>query len=237
MPDVSVVIPAMNEEETIASCIERVKRVFNDYHISGEIVVADNSSDRTPEIARTLGTKVVTPDKLGYGNAYLFGFSHASGKWLVMGDGDGTYNFGELPKLLEPIQKGEADFVIGSRFKGRMEKGAMPWLHRYLGNPVLTWLQNRVFRLHLSDGNSGFRVITKEGYTKMELKPLNLEFAPQMNREAARQGLRIKEVPISYHIRKRPSKLGTFYHGWKNLQFILSHVGDRFQRNDVRGTR
>ena len=120
MPELSVVIPTKNEEKSIGICIEKIQKVFNEHHIDGEIIIADNSTDKTPEIAKRLGAKVIVPDKLGYGNAYRFGFEHTSGDYIVMGDGDNTYDFMDIPRLLEPLKKGEADLVLGSRFKGEI---------------------------------------------------------------------------------------------------------------------
>ena len=140
MKQVSVVIPTKNEEKSIGICIEKIQRVFNEHHIDGEIIVADNTTDNTLEIAKRLGVKVIVPDELGYGNAYRFGFARASGDYIVMGDGDNTYDFMDIQRLLEPLKKGEADLVLGSRFKGEIKKGAMPWHHQYIGNPVLTWI-------------------------------------------------------------------------------------------------
>ena len=131
-------VPSLNEERTIGICINKIREVFEKYGIDGEIIVVDSSDDKTPHIAKSLGAKVVTPDRKGYGYAYLYGFKHASGKYLILGDADNTYDFLEIPKLLEPLMKDEADLVIGSRFKGEIKGGAMPWLHRYIGNPILT---------------------------------------------------------------------------------------------------
>ncbi len=220
-PEVSVVIPSMNEEETIGICIEKVKRVFKEYNINGEIIVADNSTDRTPEIARSLGAKVVTPDRKGYGYAYLYAFRHARGKYIVIGDADNTYDFLEMPKLLEPLFKGEADFVIGSRFKGKILKGAMPLLHKYVGNPLLTFLLNVFFKTKVSDSHSGFRAFTREALEKMNLRCHGMEFASEMIIEAARKGLRIVEVPITYYPRAGDSKLRSFSDGWRHLKFML----------------
>ncbi len=221
MPEVSVVIPSMNEEDTIGICIEKVKKVFKDYNIDGEIIVADNSTDRTPEIAKSLGAKVVTPDKKGYGYAYLYGFRFAKGRYIVIGDADNTYDFLEMPKLLEPLFKDEADLVIGSRFKGEIKKGAMPWLHRYIGNPLLTFLLNLFFKAGVSDAHSGFRAFTKEALEKMDLKSHGMEFASEMIIEAVRKGLRIVEVPITYYPRAGESKLKSFSDGWRHLRFML----------------
>ncbi len=225
MPEVSVVIPSRNEKETIKACIERLKKVFSDYHIDGEIIVADNSTDKTPEIAEALGVKVVTPDKLGYGYAYLYGFSHASGEYLVMGDADNTYDFGAVPRLLEPLQKAEADFIIGSRFKGRIENGAMPKLHQYIGNPAITWLFNRIFGAKLSDACSGMFALTRQTWDKIEVRAESWDFNQEMLLSVLKNKLRIKEVPITYHPRRGGrSKLTSFQGGWQNLKFLVSHL-------------
>ena len=221
VPEVSVVIPSMNEEETIGICIEKVKKVFKEHNIDGEIIVADNSTDRTPEIARSLGARVVTPDKRGYGYAYLYGLRYARGRYIVIGDADNTYDFLEMPKLLEPLFKGEADFVLGSRFKGRILNGAMPPLHKYIGNPVLTFLLNLFFKAGVSDAHSGFRAFTRDALEKMNLKCHGMEFASEMIIEAARRGLRIAEVPITYYPRMGDSKLRSFSDGWRHLKFML----------------
>jgi len=151
MTEVSVVIPTKNEEASIGTCIEKIQRVFAEHQIDGEIIVADNSTDRTPEIAKRPGVRVVVPDEHGYGNAYRFGFAQASGDYIVMGDGDNTYDFMDIPGLLEPLKSGEADLVMGSRFKGEIKKGAMPWHHQYIGNPFLTWIFNRAHGSNISD--------------------------------------------------------------------------------------
>jgi glycosyltransferase involved in cell wall biosynthesis len=221
MLKVSVVIPTLNEEDSIGICIDKIKKVFEEYEISGEIIVADNSLDRTPEIARSKGAKVVTPDERGYGSAYLYAFKHAKGEDIVIADGDNTYDFREIPELLEPLKKGEADMVIGSRFKGEIKKGAMPWLHRHIGNPVLTGFLNLFFNAKISDAHSGFRAFKKEALDRMNLKSNGMEFASEMIMEAVRQKLRIKEVPITYYPRGGASKLSSFSDGWRHLKFML----------------
>lgn len=221
MVEVSVIIPSLNEEKTIGICIEKVKKVFEKYNIDGEIIVSDNSTDRTPDIARSLGAKVVTPDKRGYGYAYLYALRHARGKYIVIGDADDTYDFSEIPKLLELLKNGDADIVIGSRFKGEIKKGAMPWLHRYIGNPLLTWLLNLFFKAGISDAHSGFRAFKREALEKMRLRCRGMEFASEMIIEAVRRGLRIKEVPITYYPRHGESKLSSFRDGWRHLKFML----------------
>ena len=127
--DVSVILPALNEEHTIGECIIKIQKVFHDHEINGEIIIADSSDDQTPAIARSLGAQVITPEKSGYGNAYLTAFRHARGHYILMGDADNTYDFYEIPELIEPLKNG-ADFVIGSRFKGTIHLGSMTPLHR-----------------------------------------------------------------------------------------------------------
>ena len=221
MVDVSVIIPSLNEEKSIRICIEKVKKVFREYNMDGEIIVSDNSTDRTPEIARSLGAKVITPDKRGYGYAYLYALKYARGKYIIIGDADNTYDFLEIPKLLEPLKKGEADLVIGSRFKGKILPGAMPWLHKYIGNPILTWFLNVFFKAGVSDAHSGFRAFTREALEKIKLRCHGMEFASEMIIEAVRRGLRIKEVPITYYPREGESKLSSFRDGWRHLKFML----------------
>ena len=156
-PHLSVVLPALNEEETVGECIARIQRVFADRGIEGEIIIADSSTDRTPSIARDLGATVVRPAKRGYGNAYLAGLARARGELVAIGDADNTYDFLELPLLLDRMEETGADMVFGSRLRGEIKEGAMPWLHQYIGNPLLTWLLNVVFHTHISDAHSGFR--------------------------------------------------------------------------------
>jgi len=219
-PALSVVLPSLNEEVTIADCITRIRRVFADLGIEGEIVIADSSHDRTPEIAASLGAVVVRPEKMGYGNAYLAGFARARGTYVVIGDADNTYDFLEIPKLLAPLDAG-ADMVLGSRLHGTILPGAMPALHRYIGNPLLTWLLNRVFHTHISDAHTGFRAIRRDALECLHLKTGGMEFASEMIIEAALAGLRIEEVPITYHPRLTPSKLQSFSDGWRHVRFML----------------
>jgi glycosyltransferase involved in cell wall biosynthesis len=220
LPTVSVILPALDEELTIANCIKKIQTVFADYSIDGEIIVADASTDRTAEIARSLGAIVIHPEKNGYGNAYLAAFKHARGKYLVLGDSDDTYDFLEIPRLLAPLKNG-ADFVIGSRFKGTIHAGSMTPLHRYIGNPVLTWMVNWIFHTRFSDTHSGFRAITKVALDRLKLKTGGMEFASEMLIMASRENLRIEEVPIDYYPRNAPSKLHSFADGWRHIRFVL----------------
>ncbi|MCK4735769.1 MAG: glycosyltransferase family 2 protein [Methanophagales archaeon] len=221
MPEVSVVMPSRNEEGTIGGCIEKVKKVFSENHIEGEIIIADNSTDKTAEIALSLGATVITPEKKGYGNAYLAGLPHAKGDFIVIADADGTYDLLEMQKFLEPLIKGEADFIMGNRFGGNILKDAMPKLHRYIGNPILTKILNWLFKIRISDAHCGMRAFTKEAYERMNLRTGGMEFASEMIIEAAKKNLRIKEIPITYYPRVSPSKLHPFSDAWRHLRFMM----------------
>lgn len=219
-PDISVILPTLNEESTIGVCIQKIQQVFREMGIRGEIIVSDSSTDKTPEIAQAMGASVVHPLHRGYGYAYLEGFSHARGKYIVIGDADNTYDFLELPLLTRELDQG-ADLVIGSRFKGEIKEGAMIPLHRYIGNPLLTWVLNRVFDTDFSDTHSGFRAIRADALKKLNLQSWGMEFASEMLISASREGLKITEVPITYYPRETPSKLSSFTDGWRHVRFIL----------------
>ena len=218
--EVSVILPALDEELTISECIRKIRQVFLDNGISGEVIVADSSTDRTAEIARSLGAQVLPVATRGYGNAYLAGFGAAHGRYLVMGDSDNTYDFSELNKLLTPLRNG-VDLVIGSRFLGTIHENSMTPLHRYLGNPSLTVLLNFIFHTHFTDTHSGFRAITREAYDRLHMRTGGMEFASEMLVMASKENLRIEEVPINYYPRIAPSNLHSFGDGWRHIRFVL----------------
>jgi glycosyltransferase involved in cell wall biosynthesis len=220
MPSLSFVMPSMDEEETIRICIEKAQHILKKYNLDGEIIVADNSSDRTAEIAVAMGAKVIGPIK-GYGNAYLKGLALAKGNYIAISDADNTYDLLELDKFLDPLMAGDADFVIGTRIKGDIKKKAMPWLHQYIGNPLLTEMLNFLFKTKISDAHCGMRAFTKEAIEKMNLKTHGMELASEMVIEAAKCGLKIKEVPITYYARRAPSKLNSFKDGWRHVRFMM----------------
>jgi glycosyltransferase involved in cell wall biosynthesis len=219
-PYVSFILPALNEELTIADCIEEIKTVLYENNISAEIIVSSSSTDRTDEIAENLGARVIRPEKKGYGNAYLFAFKEVSGEIIVILDADGTYDIKKIPEFIKEIESG-SDFVMGSRLKGKIMKGAMPPLHQYIGNPVLTWMLNRVFKTNISDAHCGMRAIRKDALDSLNLKTPGMEFASEMIIEAARKNLKISEVPIDYYPRKAPSNLHSFADGWRHVRFML----------------
>ena len=226
-PVISVVMPCLNEEATIARCVEKAFCGIERAGLPGEVVVADNgSTDRSVEIAEAGGARVVLVPRRGYGNAYLAGFAAARGRYLVMGDADDTYDFTELSRLITPLQNETHDYVLGSRFRGEILPGAMPWLHQYIGNPVLTWVLNRLFGLRISDAHSGMRAFTCEAYERMQLQSTGMEFASELIVNAAQAGLRITEVPITYYPRGGESKLRSFRDGWRHLRFMLLRSPD-----------
>jgi glycosyltransferase involved in cell wall biosynthesis len=219
--EVSVILPALDEEGTIGECIRKILSVFSANTINGEIIVSDSSSDRTPYIARELGARVIHPKKRGYGNAYHEGFAEAEGEILVIGDADNTYDFTVIPTLIQPIRDKTADIVIGSRLKGKILPGSMPFLHQYLGNPLLTILLNITFGTHFSDCHSGMRAISREAYDKLALHTGGMEYASEMLIEVAKKDLRVAEIPITYYPRIAPSKLHSFADGWRHMRFIM----------------
>jgi glycosyltransferase involved in cell wall biosynthesis len=219
--DVSVVIPCLNEAQTIGICVEKARQALKEHNLNGEIIVSDNgSSDDSVAIALSSGARVVHQPKKGYGNAYLKGIASARGKYIVIGDADNTYDFLELYKFIEPLKKG-ADMVMGSRLKGNIHKGAMPFLHRYIGNPLLSALLNMMFRVKISDTHCGMRSFTRDAFNKLYLKTPGMEFASEMIIKSAKARLKITEIPITYYPRKGESKLRTFKDGWRHLKFML----------------
>jgi glycosyltransferase involved in cell wall biosynthesis len=223
---VSVVMPCLNEEETIGSCVQKALEGIRRTGLPGEVIVADNgSTDRSTEIAGELGARVIHQPERGYGNAYRAGFEAARGKYIVMGDSDDTYDFTEIKSFVDKLREGN-DYVLGSRFSGQILPGAMPWLHRYVGNPVLTGILNFMFGLKSSDAHSGYRAFTKEAYRRMRLQTTGMEFASEIVINAARANLKVAEVPITYYPRGGESKLRSFRDGWRHLRFMLLYSPD-----------
>lgn len=223
-PTVSVVLPTLNEEAGIRECIERIMAAIEEIGVPAEIIVSDSSTDRTPEIARRLGARVVEPDRPGYGYAYRYAFERARGAYIAMGDADTTYDFEELPKLLERLIVTDADMVLGSRLDGDIKPGAMPPLHQYVGNPVLTRFLNVFYRANVSDAHSGFRIFTREALDTLSLDSDGMEFASEMIMDASVKGLTIEEVPITYHEREGEATLDSFRDGWRHVKFMLTNA-------------
>jgi len=219
--EVSVVLPCLNEEEGIASCIKKIKDVFSKENLKGEIIVADNgSTDNSVEIAKNLGAKVVLQPVRGYGAAYLKGIKQARGKYIIIGDADDTYDFYEIPKFIQLLKEGY-DLVMGSRFKGKIFKKAMPFSHRFIGNPIITWVFKKLFGTQLSDVLCGMRAFTKSAFEKMNLKCLGMEFGIEMILSALQKNMKIAEIPINYYPRKGKSKLRPFRDAWRYFRFMF----------------
>lgn len=222
-PCVSVVIPCLNEEETIVGCIEAAKRGIEAAGIEGEIIVSDNgSTDSSVKIAESAGARVIYCAQRGYGNALRAGFFEAKGDWIIMGDADQSYDFSELPRFWEKIREG-SDLVMGSRLRGNIEKEAMPWLHRYVGNPILSGILRILFKVRVSDAHCGLRAFTRDALTKMDLRTGGMELASEIVIKAARASLKICEIPITLHkdARNKPPHLRTFRDGWRHLRYML----------------
>ncbi|RQG96032.1 glycosyltransferase family 2 protein [Natrarchaeobius chitinivorans] len=220
-PELTVVMPTLNEEAGIETCIEWIKEGIEELQLRTEIIVSDSSTDRTPEIARELGAIVVEPDEGGYGYAYRYAFERARGEYIAMGDADTTYDFREIPRLLAELETTGADMVMGSRLEGEIRPGAMPTLHQYVGNPLLTRFLNAFYGAGVSDAHSGFRIFTREAYETMDLETSGMEFASEMIMEAGAKGLDIVETPIVYHEREGEETLESFKDGWRHVRFML----------------
>jgi glycosyltransferase involved in cell wall biosynthesis len=221
--EVSVVMPCLNEAETLEACIVKAQRALQEAHIAGEIVIADNgSTDGSVQIAERLGAKVVNVQAKGYGSALMGGIAAASGQYVVMGDADDSYDFGHIPRFVEQLRKG-AQVVMGNRFKGGIQKNAMPPLHRYFGNPALTRLGRLFFKSPVGDFYCGLRGFRKDAYERMGLRTTGMEFATEMVVKATLLELRIAEVPttLSPDGRNRPPHLRTWRDGWRTLRFFL----------------
>lgn len=225
--DVSIVMPCLNEHRTLAHCIAGAWRTLEllkkQHALSGEIVVADNgSTDGSQELAQRLGARVINVRRRGYGAAVCGGFAAAHGRFLVMGDADGSYDFLEAVPMIEALMSG-ADLCMGSRFKGDIKPGAMPWKNRYLGNPILTGILNLLFHAGVDDAHCGLRALTKVCFEKLRLEGAGMELASEMIIKAALLRQRIAEVPVTLwpDRRDRPPHLRPWRDGWRHLRYLL----------------
>ena len=218
---VSVVLPCLNEEQAVGVCIKKIQDVFDKHNIAGEIIVVDNgSTDKSAEIASGLSARVAYQQIKGYGAAYIKGINESNGKYIVIGDADDTYDFYDIPMFIEILDRGY-DLVMGSRFKGKMAKGAMSWSHKFIGNPIITFVFETFFHTDLSDVLSGMRAFTKDAYYRMKLKCLGMEFGTEMIFSALQKRMKIAEIPINYYPRKGQSKLNSFQDAWRYFRFML----------------
>src|SRR3954463_2112928 len=216
---VSVVIPCLNEAETIAECVRQARAALEANGLAGEVIVVDNgSTDGSGELARSAGADVVEEPRRGYGSAYLAGLAAAEGDYVVMVDADLTYDFGEIPAFVRELEAG-AHFVIGNRMQN-IEPGAMPLLSR-LGNPLLSGFLNVLHRTNVHDAHCGMRALRRDVLPALNLRTVGMEFASEMVIRATREHLDVREVPIALHARVGTSKLSPFRDGWRHLRLIL----------------
>ncbi len=221
--EISIVMPCLNEAETLSICIQKAKSALAAQGISGEIIIADNgSTDGSQKIAADLGARVINVPRKGYGAALQGGVAAALGKFVLMGDADDSYDFSHIGYFLGPLRDGD-DLVMGNRFAGGIQPGAMPFLHRYLGNPVLTAIGRILFRSPVNDFHCGLRAFSKDAYNRMELRSQGMEFASEMVVRATLLGMRVSEVPttLAKDGRSRAPHLRTWRDGWRHLRFLL----------------
>jgi glycosyltransferase involved in cell wall biosynthesis len=221
--ELTVLMPCLDEAKTVATCVRKAIEACHAAGIEAEILVADNgSSDGSPELARAAGARVIHVTEKGYGAALRAGIEDARGRFVVMGDADDSYEFQDVPRFLTRLRAGD-ELVMGSRFRGVIHPGAMPFLHRFLGNPVLTWILNLFFGAGITDAHCGMRGFSREAIRSLSLRSSGMEFASEMVIRAAQEKLRIGEVPTSLRPdgRGRRPHLRTWRDGWRHLRFML----------------
>lgn len=233
--EVSIVVPALNEELTIGEFVEWCKEGLARAGVNGQILIVDSSNDRTPDIALAHGAEVLRTPKRGLGRAYIDAIPFIRGRYIVMGDADLTYDFRQLDRFVAEFRRG-AEFVMGSRFRGTIEPGAMPPLHQYFGTPLTTWILNRIYRSQYSDIHCGMRGLTREALHKIDLRSSSWEYASEMVLKAARLGLRFAEVPVSFYKdragrlshHRRMGWMSPWIAGWLNVKAMLVYSPDSF---------
>ncbi len=220
-PEISVVIPCLNEEGAVGAVVDQALEGIRRSGRSGEVLVVDNAStDRSAAVAAEHGATVVREERPGYGSAYLAGLAHARGRFVVMGDADATYPLRDLAPFVERLAAGD-DLVMGSRFEGTIHGEAMPWLNRHVGNPILTGLLNVLFGVKISDAHCGMRAVRRDALETLDLHSTGMEFASEMVFKAFRRKLRVSELPIDYYPRVGESKLNRFGDAWRHVKFML----------------
>lgn len=219
----TILMPCLNEAETVGTCIRKAQGWIARSGIDAEVLVADNgSTDGSQELVRSLGARLVSVSERGYGSALYHGTQAASGEWVIMGDSDDSYDFGALDQFVAKLREGY-DLVMGNRFLGGIKPGAMPWKNRYIGNPVLSWIGRVLFRCPAGDFHCGLRGFRKDAFLRMDLRTTGMEYASEMVIKATLFGMRICEVPttLSPDGRSRPPHLRPWRDGWRHLRFML----------------
>jgi hypothetical protein len=220
--ELSIVMPCLNEVRTVGTCVTKATQALRELGVSGEVIVADNgSTDGSQDLAARTGARVVQISVMGYGAALQGGIAVARGRYVIMGDADDSYDFSQIRGFVERLQAGD-ELVMGNRFKGGIRPGAMPWHHRYLGNPILTGILNLFYKSGIGDAHCGLRAFHKEAYDRLGLTTTGMEFASEMVVKASLKGLRISEVPVILHPdgRDRRPHLRSFRDGWRHLRFL-----------------
>lgn len=225
-PFISIVMPCLNEETTVGVCVAKAHNWLARSGYQGEILVVDNgSTDRSVELATAAGARVIHERRRGYGQAYLRGFEEARGDYIVMGDSDDTYDFSDLSRLIAPLRRG-ADMVLGNRFAGGIQAGAMPWAHQHIGSPIINFLIRLFFGTRIGDSQSGLRAFSRPALQRLGLRSSGMELASEMIVSASRAGLTIAEVPAAYNVRRGESKLNTVRDGWRHIRYLLLAAPD-----------
>ncbi len=224
--DISIVMPCLDEAETVGICVHKARTWLAGSGLRGEVLVVDNgSTDGSQELAASEGARVINEATRGYGRAYLRGFAEARGDIIVMGDSDDTYDFSDLSGLIDPLDHG-ADMVLGNRFTGGIKPGAMPFLHRYVGSPIINLILRVFFKVNVGDSQSGFRAFRRSLLDQLRLSSGGMELASEMIVRTAQGGFKIAEVPAPYSARLGESKLNTVRDGWRHLRFLLVAAPD-----------
>ena len=227
LPQFSIILPCRNEEKALHYCLNQIKQVLHQNNLKAEIIISDSSTDKSPEIAKqfandnpNLNLKLIKHNKEGYGNAYLEAFKHVTTPYIFMADADQTYDFNEIPNFLAALKQNN-DFIIGNRFAHKLEPKAMSFSHKYIGNPILTFLLRLFYKTKIKDCHCGMRAIKTESLEKLKLQTTGMEFASEMIIKALKNNLKIKQLSIHYKERIGKSKLNTIKDGWRHLRFML----------------
>lgn len=221
--ELTILIPCLNEEKTLGICIEKALRFLRENNINGEVLIADNgSTDKSVEIAKKCGVRIIEVSEKGYGNALINGSKQAKGKYTIMGDADDSYNFLEIMPILNKLRTG-TDLVMGNRYKGKMEKGAMKWTHKYIGTPIISLIGRIKYKINVGDFNCGLRGYDTDKINSLNCKCGGMEYATEMIVKAKKENLKIEEVKINFYKDKRMARphLRAIKDGIRHLKLLL----------------